>query len=251
MIYYIDSASMYNLQVSSSAVISGTINVFTVLGSGSTIMTISGASGPLLEVRDTGTPSNDLFIVSSASVDLFTINKSGIVNVSGTLNVSSSVSASSYSGSTASASYAISASNATTASYALTISGAATTITNYTGSSAVGGMIISGNGQFNGNFGALGSDLWNPGTTPNIYKVTIVSKDTADGTIPNNAFMDELTCYVTVAGPPTVNFTVRTSWTIIGTPGARTYSNNNGALKLAIATGTTWYVDLFIVKNHG
>ncbi len=34
----------------------------------------------------------------------------------------------------------------------------------------------------------------------------------------------------------------------VGTPGARTYSKNASALKVVIGSGTTWYLDVVVVR---
>lgn len=89
---------------------------------------------------------------------------------------------------------------------------------------------------------ALGFEILQP--LPNVmYEVTVFGKD-ASGT-PTNGFIDKLTVYGGVAA----TFTVLSSTTLVGAPGARTYSNSAGKLNLAVASGATWYIDLALTYN--
>lgn len=90
---------------------------------------------------------------------------------------------------------------------------------------------------------AAGFDTFTP--TANVaYRLTVRGQDAASGT-PTNAWLDELTV-VSYSGTVTIN--VLHSSTLVGTPGARTWSNNAGALKLVVATGTTWYLDIAFLR---
>lgn len=90
---------------------------------------------------------------------------------------------------------------------------------------------------------AAGSDLFTP-TTGVMYSIKVFGKDISSGA-PTNSFVDEIIVY----SNGTVTITVLHSTTTNGAPGARTYSNNGGALKLAIGSGVTWYIDLVVLRN--
>lgn len=72
------------------------------------------------------------------------------------------------------------------------------------------------------------------------YLLTIAGKDAADGNAPSNAFEDVVAVNATSGFTP---LTV-TSKDVLGTPGARTYSDSTGAFHIVIASGTTWYIDV-------
>lgn len=82
-----------------------------------------------------------------------------------------------------------------------------------------------------------GFDLFTP-TQNATYYLILRGQDVASGA-PSNGFVDVLV----LISNGTVTPTVISSTTVVGTPGARTYSNNAGKLKIAVASGTTWYVD--------
>jgi len=72
----------------------------------------------------------------------------------------------------------------------------------------------------------------------------VSGKDASDGGSPSNAFID----IVVFQGQATLAPVAVSSTPTIGTPGARTYSNNTGSLKIAIATGATWYIDTRVIR---
>ena len=90
--------------------------------------------------------------------------------------------------------------------------------------------------------GAMGFDVFTP-TANATYYLILRGQDAASGA-PTNGFVDVLI----VLGAATVTWTVLSSTTVVGTPGARTYCNNFGVLNLAVATGTTWYVDMTLLR---
>lgn len=88
-----------------------------------------------------------------------------------------------------------------------------------------------------------GFDLFTP--VANLtYHLLVAGKDAADGTGPSNAFLDEIVFNATAG------YTVTTwhSGNVLGTPGARTYTNNAGKLHIAIANGSTWYIDMMSIR---
>jgi hypothetical protein len=89
---------------------------------------------------------------------------------------------------------------------------------------------------------SAGFDLFTP-TQNATYYLIVRGQDAASGA-PSNGFVDVLLAYSTGTVVPTVI----TSTTFVGTPGARTYSNNSGALKIALANGITWYIDMITLK---
>lgn len=89
---------------------------------------------------------------------------------------------------------------------------------------------------------AAGFDLFTP-TSGATYYLVIRGQDAATGT-PTNSFID----VVIVQSNGTVTPVTISSTTMLGTPGARTYSNNGGALKVALASGVTWYLDLAVLR---
>lgn len=76
------------------------------------------------------------------------------------------------------------------------------------------------------------------------YRLVISGKDAADGAAPTNAFIDVLQLNGTLGWVPTVLSSTNT----LGAPGARTYTNNAASLKIAVATGITWYVDVIVER---
>ena len=132
-IFYTDSGSFNNLEVTGSTILSGSSNVLTIKGSGSVILTVSGSQGPLFTINDNFS-STELFAVSSGSIDVLTVSNTKVVSVSGSLIVTGSITGSllgtsSYAltaqtllGSVTSASYAATASLADSSSYSLTSS---------------------------------------------------------------------------------------------------------------------------------
>lgn len=253
MIQFIDTGSTSTIVITGSFITSGTTNV---RGSGSAVLTISGAIGGMLEVLDSTV--NDVFSVSyGTSGTLFssTINKT--VNIASTLNVSTSISSSfGFAGLFASASYAVSTSNALTASFASAYLFNGGTLT---GSFKVGNMFVSGGETLTISPGTA-TYIWNPGTTTKrIYRLWVYGKDTNTGTIPNVAWIDEITCYVAVGGSSNLTFDVRNSWNAIGTPNARTYAAGLGGLNptscmtLSIAgfPPINYYIDWITISNNG
>lgn len=90
-----------------------------------------------------------------------------------------------------------------------------------------------------------GFNIFTPASDYGQYAITVSGKDAATGLAPSNAFVDKITLNA-LAG----TFSVATAWSTntVGSPGSRTYTNATGALRVAVASGTTWYVDLFITK---
>lgn len=89
---------------------------------------------------------------------------------------------------------------------------------------------------------AAGFNIFTP-TTDATYQLVIRGQDAASGT-PANAFVDVVD--VTATGAGWVPASTQTN--TLGTPGARTYSNNTGALKIVVANGTTWYLDVVVMR---
>lgn len=89
---------------------------------------------------------------------------------------------------------------------------------------------------------AAGFNLFTP-TANATYHLVIRGQDAATGA-PTNAFVDVI-CITAIAGWA---HAVVTSTTTAGTPGARTYSNNAGSLKIVVATGGTWYIDIALTR---
>lgn len=118
------------------------------------------------------------------------------------------------------------------------------TLTNLT--VAAGENVSMGNitvgGQAQQSIVSTGANIFTP--VSGTYFLIISGKDAADGSAPSNAFCDTVIVTAQVALVP-INVNDSTT---IGAPGARTYSNNSGALKLAVATGSTWRIDLYVIK---
>jgi len=89
-IFSTNTASINLLQITGSSTFSGSSNVLTVLGSGSTIFTISGSNGAIFSIND-NSASSTLFNVSSASVSILNVDTSKNVSISGSLIVTSSL----------------------------------------------------------------------------------------------------------------------------------------------------------------
>ena len=89
---------------------------------------------------------------------------------------------------------------------------------------------------------AVGFDLFTPTTNAN-YWLVIRGQDTATGA-PTNSFLD----IVELQTSTTWVITAITSTTQVGTPGARTYSKNSSAFKVVVANGTTWYIDVVVIR---
>lgn len=89
---------------------------------------------------------------------------------------------------------------------------------------------------------AIGFDIFQP-VVGVMYHLLIFGKDAAS---PSNGFIDEITCMNPAAA---VTKTVLHSTTLVGAPGARTYSDNAGKLKIAVASGATWYLDIAATFN--
>ncbi len=90
-----------------------------------------------------------------------------------------------------------------------------------------------------------GFNIFTPVADYGTYVLLVAGKDAPTGSAPSNGFIDTVVfnCLATT-------FTPAVAWsaTTVGAPGARTYTNSTGTLRVAIATGTTWYVDLWITK---
>ena len=110
---------------------------------------------------------------------------------------------------------------------------------------AIGNIYIGGLAQITG--AGAGFDIYTPDSNT-IEKVIVFGKGNSDGSTPTVAFVDE---FYVLNGPP-VSFTTPVATTVIGSPGARTYSNNAGHLHIAIASGSaSWWIDVVIIRNHG
>lgn len=86
---------------------------------------------------------------------------------------------------------------------------------------------------------ALGFDLCTP-TADCTYTLEIRVQDVATGT-PTNVGVDTVRLTATGVWAP-----VSSSVTTLGAPGARTYTKNGSALKVAIAGAGTWYADIVV-----
>lgn len=113
-----------------------------------------------------------------------------------------------------------------------------------TGSSAWSSGTSVGGGLAQQSGGAVGFNILTPTADYGSYLVLVAGKDAATGGAPSNAWLDQVVFNATSGWAPTAI----SSTTTLGSPGARTYSNATGTLHLAVASGTTWYVDLFITK---
>jgi hypothetical protein len=106
----------------------------------------------------------------------------------------------------------------------------------------VGNVVYGGTNQ---QFGTgSGFNFFTPTGNGAAYYLIINGKDVADGTSPNNSFMDVM-IFQNQASPV---YNVITSTTTKGSPGARTYSTSAGSVRIAIANGTNWYVDTAATK---
>jgi hypothetical protein len=133
-IFSTNTASINLLQITGSSTFSGSSNVLTVLGSGSTIFTISGSDGAIFSINDDST-SSTLFSVTSASVNILNVNNSKNVSISGSLTVTGSITGSLLG----------TASFATTASFALNAGGGSGFP--FSGSALITGSIILTSGS--------------------------------------------------------------------------------------------------------
>lgn len=132
-IFYSDSASFNDMQVTGSTSLSGSENVLTVAGSGSRVFVVSGSKGSLLEVIDIDT-NTEVFAVASGSTNLVVVETSKRISLSGSVEITGSLSGQF---SIPTASYSI------TSSYAL--------------STAAAGFPFSGSAQITGSLGVTGS----------------------------------------------------------------------------------------------
>lgn len=91
-IFYTDTGSLGNLEVSGSTILSASSgNVLHIKGSGKNIFSVSGSRGPLLEISDIDDTSSEFYVISSASLDLFKIYKDKTVSISGSVQVTGSL----------------------------------------------------------------------------------------------------------------------------------------------------------------
>lgn len=109
--------------------------------------------------------------------------------------------------------------------------------------------IKSGNAQFGGltqSSGiAAGFNIYNPGTTSHgNYYLVISGKDAADSAGATNSFIDVVVFYNSSGWAPSTVSSTSTK----GSPPARTYTNSTGILHIALASGTTWYIDVKIIQ---
>ena len=106
---------------------------------------------------------------------------------------------------------------------------------------ACNGVRLGGVQQRSGS--ATGFDIFPMGDSLSYY-IVIAGQDVADGTS-TASYVD-----VVVARDNGGVFAhaVHHSTSLNGSPGARTYSLNSGNLYVAHASGTTWYVDVFVMR---
>ncbi|MBW7935373.1 MAG: hypothetical protein H3C62_17550 [Gemmatimonadaceae bacterium] len=90
---------------------------------------------------------------------------------------------------------------------------------------------------------ALGFDLFTP-TADGTYVLLVRVQDVASGS-PSHCTVDIVTLTAIGGWAPTK---MVTSVTNVGTC-ATTYSNNSGALRLAVGSGVTWYADVVILAR--
>lgn len=84
-IYFTNTASINQLQVTGSTVISSSTGLLLqLIGSGSTLMSISGSGGEILRVDDSSTSTNYI-TVSSASINIFEIRNNITSSFTGSL----------------------------------------------------------------------------------------------------------------------------------------------------------------------
>jgi hypothetical protein len=95
-IFFTNSSSFDILQVSSSAIFSGSSNVVTIIGSGSSIFVISGSAGPIFEIDDYEGNSSHIFAISSGSINILAVSQSQLVTISGSLRVTDHITGSLY-----------------------------------------------------------------------------------------------------------------------------------------------------------
>jgi hypothetical protein len=95
-IFFTNSSSFDILQVSSSAIFSGSSNVVTIIGSGSSIFVISGSEGPIFEIDDYKGNSPHIFAISSGSINILAVSQSQLVTISGSLRVTDHITGSLY-----------------------------------------------------------------------------------------------------------------------------------------------------------
>ncbi len=91
---------------------------------------------------------------------------------------------------------------------------------------------------------AAGFSIFTPSSDAGVYRLLITGKDASTGGTPSNVWYDEVVLVPTAGWAPVVV----SSTTVVGTPGGRTYTNSTGALQVAVASGTVWYVDVCLVK---
>jgi hypothetical protein len=93
---------------------------------------------------------------------------------------------------------------------------------------------------------SAGFNIFTPASDYGSYLLVVAGKDAATGLGASNGFLDQVVFNSDAGTLPII--TAVSSTSTIGTPGARTYTVSSGALHLAVASGMTWYVDLFITK---
>lgn len=106
---------------------------------------------------------------------------------------------------------------------------------------AIGGVNRGALAQVSGL--SAGFNIFTPTANLN-YHLVISGKDASDGNTPSNAFIDVVDLNGAAGFTPVASVSANT----LGTPGARTYSNATGALKIVVASGTTWYVDVAVTR---
>lgn len=88
----------------------------------------------------------------------------------------------------------------------------------------------------------IGFDLFSPASNAT-YHLVIRGQDATNGA-PSSAFVDLVEITNVGGWAPLVTASKNT----FGSPGARTYTNNAGALHLAVANGATWYIDITLIR---
>jgi hypothetical protein len=92
-IFYTDSGSLRNLQISGSTLISASTGMaLQIRSSGSTIFSVSGSGGEIFNISDIGS-STALLTVASGSINILNVDTSKNVSVSGSYLVVEAINA--------------------------------------------------------------------------------------------------------------------------------------------------------------
>lgn len=129
--------------------------------------------------------------------------------------------------------------NAATASVGAQLTAAAAV------ANAMGNVAASGAAQQS--IAAAGGAIYGPSADYGQFLLVVSGKDAATGTLMSNSFLDLVTWNPFAGSPPGPQTMASTN--TYGTPGARTYTKNgSGQVVVAVASGTTWYIDLWVLK---